>query len=159
VWGFAEVFAAALNLELPSASTIRIPTPAGYAALKLAAWLDRSAYGKYDDASDIATVIYWYSRSQEVLDLVYESNHGQDLLIQESLDDTRATARVLGEKIAATIGTDRLVELAERWPTSRKDLLYHYMTVTNSPDWAGTSERRRELIQALERGMGIDPAS
>ena len=43
VWGFTEVFRASLPLRLPTAGTIRIPTLAGYAALKLAAWLDRSA--------------------------------------------------------------------------------------------------------------------
>jgi predicted nucleotidyltransferase len=36
VWGFTEVFEASRPLVLPSAGTIRIPTLAGYAALKLA---------------------------------------------------------------------------------------------------------------------------
>lgn len=43
VFGFTEVFKASQPLVLPHAGTIRIPTVAGYAALKLAAWLDRSA--------------------------------------------------------------------------------------------------------------------
>lgn len=66
VWGFAEVFAAALPLQLPHAGIIRIPTEAGYAALKLAAWLDRSSYGEFKDAADIAAVVYWYSKSPNV---------------------------------------------------------------------------------------------
>jgi predicted nucleotidyltransferase len=47
VWGFAETFEAALPLRLPNAGTIRIPTLAGYAVLKLVAWLDRSTNGEY----------------------------------------------------------------------------------------------------------------
>jgi hypothetical protein len=43
VWGFTEVFRSAPPLLLPGGSAVRIPTAAGYAALKLAAWLDRSA--------------------------------------------------------------------------------------------------------------------
>jgi predicted nucleotidyltransferase len=74
VWGFTEVFEAALPLSLPHAGTIRMPTPAGYGALKLAAWLDRSAWGEYKDASDIASVIYWYSRSPEVTTYAYETS-------------------------------------------------------------------------------------
>jgi len=54
VWGFSEIFHASRPLPLPNAGTIRIPTIAGYAALKLVAWLDRSAWGTYKDASDIA---------------------------------------------------------------------------------------------------------
>jgi hypothetical protein len=60
VWGFSEVFQTSRPLPLPDAGTIRIPTIAGYAALKLVAWLDRSAWGAYKDASDIATVLHWY---------------------------------------------------------------------------------------------------
>jgi predicted nucleotidyltransferase len=66
VWGFAETFESSLPLQLPNAGRIRISTLAGYTALKLAAWLDRSAVGEYKDASDIAAVIYWYSRSPEI---------------------------------------------------------------------------------------------
>jgi predicted nucleotidyltransferase len=159
VWGFAEVFEAALPLALPSTGTIRIPTVAGYASLKLVAWLDRSVNGEYKDASDIATVIYWYSRSPEVATYAYETSHGQDLLVQEALDDTMVAARVLGEHIAAVIGHERLSEIAKRWSASPRDLLYYYMTVPNAPDWISSQDRRRALIQAMERGMGIDPAA
>jgi hypothetical protein len=32
------------------------------------------------------------------------------------------------------------------------------MTVTNAPDWVNSPTRRRALIQAMERGMGIGSA-
>jgi predicted nucleotidyltransferase len=158
VWGFTEVFAAARPLSLPSAGTIRIPTVAGYAALKLAAWLDRSIHGQYKDATDIATVVYWYSESPEVDTRLYETEHGQDILVQEESDYPVAAARVLGEDIAEIIGRVRLSELAERWPGSREDSLYAGMTVTNAPHWPLSPERRQALVQGMERGLGIGAA-
>ncbi|BBH66271.1 hypothetical protein ACTI_29560 [Actinoplanes sp. OR16] len=156
VWGFAEVFAAALPLTLPSGGTIKIPTVAGYAALKLAAWLDRSEYNEFKDAIDIATVLYWYAKSPVVNDYVYESEHGQDLLLAEDTDDTAAAVRVLGEHLAAAMGPDRLTEITERWLRSAKAAhLYDHMTVTSAPGWPRSPERRRSLIQAMERGMGM----
>jgi predicted nucleotidyltransferase len=154
VWGFAEVFAAALPLMLPTAGSIQIPTVAGYAALKLAAWLDRSAYGEYKDAADIATVLYWYSKSPDIETRIYETSYGQEILVQEDLD-AAAAARILGEDILAVLGAERLAEIAVRWPLSPKDLLTHHMAVPNAPAWPGTPGRRLELTLAMERGLGI----
>ena len=154
VWGFTEVFKAAQPLPLPNAGTIRIPTVAGYAALKLAAWLDRSAYGEYKDASDIATVLYWYSKAPAVTERLYDTARGHDLMLQEDYDDAAAAARILGEDIADIIGRARRSELAERWPGPHH-LLYQSMTVVNAPDWTPRVDRRHALVQAMERGMGI----
>jgi predicted nucleotidyltransferase len=157
VWGFAEVFAAALELRLPNAGTIRMPTAAGYAALKLAAWLDRSAFGEYKDASDIATVVYWYSRSPAVATRVYETVQGQELLVEEGLDDSATAARLLGVDIADLIGAERLSEIVERWPGSPRGLLIHHMNVTNAADWPDSPERREVLLRAVERGLRLSP--
>lgn len=157
VWAFAEVFEAALPLKLPNAGTIRIPTVAGYAALKLAAWLDRSVNREYKDASDLAAVVYWYSKSPEIGTYLYGTAHGQDILLREDMDDSAAAARLLGENIADVIGRARVGELAERWPGPRGDLLYREMTVINTIHWTQSPERRKELVQAMERGMGIGP--
>ncbi|GIE27836.1 hypothetical protein Ait01nite_008810 [Actinoplanes italicus] len=157
VWGFTEVFAAALELRLPNAGTIRMPTAAGYAALKLAAWLDRSAYGEYKDASDIATVVYWYSRSPAVATRLYETVQGQELLVEEDLDDSATAARLLGVDIADLIGAERLSEIVERWPASPRGLLIHHMNVTNAADWPDSPERRQVLLRAVERGLRLGP--
>ncbi|AGL14206.1 hypothetical protein L083_0696 [Actinoplanes sp. N902-109] len=153
VWGFAEVFAAASPLPLGDDVVVRIPTTAGYAALKLAAWLDRSAYNEYKDASDIATVMYWYAESSEVDARLYETAHGQDVLVAEDLDSSLGAARLLGEDIAGVIGRDRLSELLKRWPGNKNDLLYQSMSVTNGPGWTASLDRRQALAEAVERGM------
>jgi predicted nucleotidyltransferase len=156
VWGFVETFESSLPLQLPNAGRIRIPALAGYTALKLAAWLDRSAVGEYKDASDIGAAVYWYSQSPEIETFAYETTHGQDLLVLEELDPAAAACRLLGEEISGVVGRERLSELVERWSKSPKDLLYHHMTVISAPGWTGSAERRRELIQAMERGLGIE---
>ncbi|MEU4158455.1 hypothetical protein [Actinoplanes sp. NPDC026670] len=155
VWGFSEVFKVALPLELPSAGTIRIPSAAGYAALKLVAWLDRSAYGEYKDASDIATVMYWYSTSPAVETHLYEAEHGQDLLVEEGLDNTAAAVRVLGEETAGIVGAKRVSEIAGRWPGMPGEILVRHMNVTNASGWPDDPRRRAALLQAMARGLGI----
>jgi hypothetical protein len=64
-------------------------------------------------------------------------------------------SRLLGEEIGNTIGSKRLPELAGRWAKTAKDLLCHHMTVPNAPDWTSSEKRRLELIQAMERGIGL----
>ncbi|NMO50913.1 hypothetical protein HH310_06865 [Actinoplanes sp. TBRC 11911] len=156
VWGFTEVFRASRPLPLPSAGTIRVPTIAGYATLKLAAWLDRSAYGQYKDAADIATVLYWYSELPDVDAFLYDTEDGQDILAQEESDYPVAAARVLGQDIAAIIGSTRLSELVARWPGSREDSLFAEMAVSNVPGWPRSPERRRQFMQGLRRGLSSD---
>jgi predicted nucleotidyltransferase len=158
VWGFTEVFEASLPLPLPNAGIIRIPTVAGYAALKLAAWLDRSTYGEYKDASDIATVMYWYLKSPDVNARLYDTDRGHDILLQEDYDDAAAAARVLGEDIVDVIGGSRLSELAERW-RGPQNLLYRSMNVVNALDWTPNNDRRQALVQAMSHGMGIKSLS
>jgi predicted nucleotidyltransferase len=155
VWGFTEVFEAAVSLPLSSGTVIRLPTVAGYTALKLAAWLDRSDYGQYKDASDIATAIFWYARSLDVESYLYEDEQGLSILLREDSDSWAAAAHVLGRDVAAVIGPDRRAELAQRWPGRRGDHLGFAMTVVNATDWTSSAARRQALIAALERGLGI----
>ncbi|HEX5202648.1 MAG TPA: hypothetical protein VFW27_22180 [Actinoplanes sp.] len=154
VLGFTEVFHASGPLTLPNAGTIRIPTIAGYAALKLAAWLDRSAYHKYKDASDIASVLHWYSELPAVYAFLYDTEEGVDILVEEGADYPVAAARVLGRDIAEVLGR-RTSELAGSWPGPRAESLYVEMTTTDAPAWPSSPARRRELIRGMERGLGF----
>ncbi len=85
VWAFEKIFSRSLPLDLTSAVTIRIPTIAGYAAAKLAAWLDRSQWGEPKDANDLALVAYWYSESPGVADRLYDTPDGQRVLVDEGV--------------------------------------------------------------------------
>ncbi|MFD6855971.1 hypothetical protein ACFWCF_01275 [Rhodococcus sp. NPDC060090] len=155
VWAFREVFDTGYDLPLPTVGSTRIPTVPGYTALKLAAWLDRSENGLYKDAPDIATAVYWYTSSKAVKNRLYEdSGHGMDVLDKFEFDENRALAYLLGEDVAATVGSQRLDELATRWPGPHDDALVQHMNIDTAPlVWSPDIHRRKELIDALALGL------
>ena len=83
VWAFEEIFAASLPLVLSPTLTVRIPTVAGYAAAKLGAWLDRSAWLETKDAADLALILYWYAESADANRRLYETPAGNEILIAD----------------------------------------------------------------------------
>jgi len=91
------------------------PHRRGYAAAKLGAWLDRSAWLETKDAADLALILYWYAESAEANGRLYETPAGNETLIGESDDVPLAGAHLLGTDIATTIGDARLAELLPRW--------------------------------------------
>ena len=157
VWAFEEIFAASLPLVLSPTLTVRIPTVAGYAAAKLGAWLDRSAWLETKDAADLALILYWYSESADVHRRLYETPAGNEILIAESVDVPRAAAHLLGTDIATTIGDARLAELLPRWPGD-SDLLVRELALRGGPAWPHDSQRRRNLLDALTRGLARTPS-
>ena len=157
VWAFEEIFAASLPLALSPTLTVRIPTVAGYAAAKLGAWLDRSAWLETKDAADLALILYWYAESADANRRLYETPAGNEILIAESVDVPLASAHLLGTDIATTIGHARLVELLSRWPGER-DLLVRELELRGGPAWPHDSQRRRDLLDALTRGLARTPS-
>jgi predicted nucleotidyltransferase len=151
VWAFGEIFAAALALVLPTGVTVKLPTVAGYAAVKIGAWLDRSAWLEAKDAADLALVLYWYAASSSVQDRLYDTQGGNSILIAESADLPLSAARLLGQDICDVIGTARAAELHARWPGNRP-LLARELGFTGAA-WPRDTARRQALIDALTRGL------
>lgn len=152
VWAFREVFAGSMPLVLPSGLEIRIPAVEGYAALKLAAWLDRHAYGEFKDARDLATCVYWYAESSVVESLLYETPVGIQALTRFDMDVRQAAAHTLGVDIASHIGQERVGELNDRWPGSRDDLTAEFSLDAGIGAWPSDPGRRDEILAALESG-------
>ncbi|WP_454836957.1 hypothetical protein [Rhodococcus qingshengii] len=154
VWAFQEVFESAMKLDLPTAGTIRIPQIHGYAALKLFAWLDRSATGRYKDATDIAAILYWYIDSAAILDRLYGTSRGNEILDIYEYDVPQSAARLLGEDIVDIIGPERAAELAERWPGKQGHVLASELTFSAAAPsgWPPSVDRRQELLDAMTRG-------
>lgn len=125
VFGFREVFAHSRELRLPSGNQVRIPAPAGYTALKLKAWCDRSVNGEYKDAGDIATACSWYQEDADVRASLYGPR--SDLLMRAEIDVDVAALYLLGEEISNILGGIRVTELAEAWEhTDREMLAQHF---------------------------------
>ena len=152
VWAFREVFEGSMPLVLPSGVEIRIPAVEGYAALKLAAWLDRHAYGEFKDARDLATCVYWYAESGEVASLLYETPVGNQVLTKFDLDVRQAAAHILGGDIATHIGQQRVDELISRWPGSRDNLVAELILDSGVAAWPSGTAQREEILVALESG-------
>lgn len=152
VWAFDEIHSGALPLVLSPELTIRIPTVAGFAAAKLGAWLDRAEWLEAKDAADLALISYWYAEATDVHDRLYETLEGNQVFIAEEADVPRASAHLLGLDIASTIGPGRTGEMLRRWPGDI-NLLVREFQLRGGPNWPGTADRRRGLIDALTRGL------
>lgn len=124
VFGFREVFSHAEELVLPSGNRVRLPTPAGYAALKLKAWCDRSVNGEYKDAEDISIACSWYQNDPDIRAELYGPR--TDLLLKAEVDVDTAALYLLGEHISTVLGTTRVAELSESWKRTNRDLLIEY---------------------------------
>ncbi|MDR6174094.1 putative nucleotidyltransferase [Nocardioides zeae] len=152
VWGFRETFAAAHALALPNAGEVRIPTIAGYSALKLMAWLDRSAHGDYKDAGDLATALLWSLESTDA----HERFWNDTTAIELSEGDPRpGTARLLGSDVTSLLGPQRATELRERWPGERPYALIPEMKIPGPTPWPNDLARRLEILNAFEAGLGV----
>jgi predicted nucleotidyltransferase len=77
VWGFREVYDAAMPLSLGGGHTMRLPNAAGFIALKMAAWIDRSEHRDFRDAADLAVGCYWYAEDEDVRERLHGTEHGQ----------------------------------------------------------------------------------
>ncbi|MEJ7742888.1 MAG: hypothetical protein WKF73_10245 [Nocardioidaceae bacterium] len=156
VWAFQEVFDHADTLALPTAGPIRIPTVPGYVALKLAAWLDRSVWGKYKDAGDLAAAMYWYAESNDVIDRLYADDAGAEILVRYDVDPARGAIHLLGHDVADLIGPHRRGELMDRWPGELGALLPTEMNLPTATGWPSDVSRRLERLNAFESGLGLD---
>jgi predicted nucleotidyltransferase len=150
VFGFDDVFVRSLIVELPGAGhRIRIPTPQGYAALKLRAWVDRSQYGEFKDASDLATVINWY----ENWNLIDERLRGADSPVADLYfyDMPLACAHLLGRDIRHQLTVANASDLIDRFLHS--DTARFASTMMGEP---GNPDRRNDLVRALLEGLRRD---
>lgn len=153
VVGFQDVYEHSTMLDLGDGIAIRLPTPAGYGALKLLAWLDRSAFHETKDARDIAVVLHWYFESQEIRSRsLGEPN--ERVLARFGFDLDLSAALLLGRDIARILSASNLRNLRTRWLARPREILLREMNTGTGPNWTGARDRRALLIDALEQGLG-----
>lgn len=150
VFGFRDVYKRSLPLLLPSGRVIRLPQPAGYVALKMRSWLDRSlSYGHDKDAKDLALAAFWYQSASEIEDRLYESDGGFEVLREHEMDVDVAAVRLLGMDVADQLSPSNRRDLAQRWASRDLDGLARDFVLPaggpTSPDLA----RRRVFVEQL----------
>ncbi|SEB90627.1 Predicted nucleotidyltransferase [Nocardioides exalbidus] len=150
VWAFEEIHQHSVPLRLGEGVVVRMPTVPGYAAVKLAAWLDRSEWLEPKDAMDLALAAYWYAQSTQVEDLLYDTH--SDLLEAEEFDVARSATRLLGREIVDLIGPARRDEVLSRWPGDVDQLITNFAPGAGT-GWPGPAGRRRQVVDALTRGL------
>lgn len=154
VFAFQEVHESAATLSLPSGVSIRIPTRAGYASLKLRAWRDRwTAMHEVKDGPDLATIVYWYIEDAAIATRLYRTPDGVKILTAVNFDVPLASAYLLGQDAMALIGATRASEFRDLWRSLEIDPLARVFGNEDLPAWPADRSRRRELVQALSDGI------
>lgn len=120
VFGFHDVFERAAHLSLPDGPVVRIPQPAGYAALKMRSWIDRR---ENKDAKDLALCTFWYQESTTVQGRLYDTDAGQQILEALDWDAFVAAARLLGADVAEQLSPANHSDLIDRWSAVDPDAL------------------------------------
>lgn len=148
VFGFQEVFAEASPLTLAGGAAVRLPTPAGYTALKLKAWLDRRTHHESKDGRDLGTAMSWYEQSPQVLDRLYVPAHGDaaaaGVLEAAEFDPALGAVELLARDAMSVIGPARHAELRRLWKSVDDDLL-------------ATDLAPRRTVPRASRTRGLDP--
>jgi predicted nucleotidyltransferase len=142
VLGFRETYGAAMSLRLES-GIVRVPTVAGFALLKLKAWIDRAPTGQYKDAADLATAMFWYQDDDAVTDRLY----GDDLAVLTAADfeSGEAAVALLARDALALLDRGARQDLVEAWRASEpaRRLLADNLDGPALPRWPRRGEPDR----------------
>lgn len=154
VFAFQKVFDGADFYRLPEGIQVRVPTVAGYAALKIKAWVDKGALGWTKHARDLSYVCMWYQDSPRFRDSLYDYKQDADLLELADFDQDLAATYLLGRHIRATIGQDLADELGNLWNLDSRGL----MASSERNDRFLTSAKARDYDTRLQYFNAIHAA-
>ncbi|GAA1351364.1 hypothetical protein [Falsarthrobacter nasiphocae] len=158
VFGFRSIYAGSSPFTLPSGHPIMVPSPAGYAAVKLCAWLDRVPGCEYKDATDLAAAAYWYANDSGVVDRLYDTKAGYEILEGHDFDVDCAAAALLGLDALGALSRAEQDDLRMRMAGTDAELFTRYFV---APDAGGEVvtrpdlPRRREIAAALLSTCGM----
>ncbi|WP_427019432.1 hypothetical protein ACQCSX_22985 (plasmid) [Pseudarthrobacter sp. P1] len=159
VFAFQEVFDGADLYRLPEGIEVRVPTAAGYAALKIKAWVDMGALGWTKHARDLSYVCMWYQNSPSLHDSLYDYEKDADLFERADFDQDLASTYLLGRHIRTAIGDDLANQLATLWdPDSRKLMASaersdRFLSTPKARDY----DTRLQYFNAIHAGLSTVP--
>jgi predicted nucleotidyltransferase len=145
VSGYGRVFSTADEVVIDGIGTLKIPTVAGFALLKLFAWLDRGPRRIHKDASDLSLVLFWYYADTEYL---YAEDNLWVFDDEELLDsEWYRAAALLAESIRNICDADTLETLVRRVADcDRRRLIAHFSCRESSALGGRTLDRTVKIL-------------
>ena len=158
VLAYSSAFAAADEYTFPDGHRIKVVDPLHYAALKLDAWVDRSSYGEYKDASDVRVVFDWFREHPEHIDGAYLGDPSP--AERCDWDQALACLWILGSKVAHAIGAANTEAIVAKWDQpDRESLARHLGKPWESVgDLAGAFSEVKAFAEGLQAKIA-DPTS
>lgn len=157
VFAFDGVFETA-HLVPSGPNRIRLPTPAGYTALKMKAWIDRSVRHEDRDARDLAVCLRWYQGIDDLDDEIHgDDGRGERAMQIADFDLQAAAAALLGVDVSHIIGDERARALRDLWYRSDlRELARIVAGERRRRGWGRVDETVRD-VEML--GAGLDAST
>ena len=150
VAGFQDVHRHAQAVEItPQGDTVRVPSPAGYTALKLRSWADRAPNHDTKDAQDLAVACHWYTESEAVRAELYETGHGQNLLEVHNYAQDLAAVALLSYEVSEVLSAAIATSLAADLKNVGTALLSRDFTTSLERFPSTDRDRREAMITSL----------
>lgn len=154
VVGFQDVYRSAQQVPLePGGSAVRVPSPAGYVALKMRSWAVRTKSHDTKDAQDLAVACSRYINSPIVEEQLYELGSETELLLAYAMDQDLAAVALLPTHVVETLSVSVRNELAADWRASNLDTLSREFTTGPGTGWTSDRARRKALLDALASAL------
>ncbi len=150
VFGMSEVYAAAHTARFEDELEIRLPTVAGYVALKLKAWIDRSAVHNQKDAPDLGLALFWASESPSFNDRFWGDI---DLVSEWNADPGLGGAALLGADVREVVRGAAGDHLAGLFTEASREELSRALRSADRQLLLGDFERRMAALAALQAGL------
>lgn len=150
VFGMTQVYAAACTASLGENPVIRVPTVGGYVALKLKAWIDRSAIFNYKDAPDVGLALYWAAESRSFADRFWNEHA---LVDRWEADAGLGGAALMGDDVRQVLGAGAADVLAGLFTPENREILARSLHSSQREFALGDLSRRVALLDALSVGL------
>jgi predicted nucleotidyltransferase len=150
VFGMSQVYEAAQAVLVENGPEIRLPTVAGYVALKLKAWIDRSAVHNEKDAPDVGLALFWASESQRYNDQFWGD---VEFVGRWNADPGLGGAAILGAEVREVLGPAASDHVAELFTGASREQLSRLLRSSPRELLLGDHDRRMAALAALTAGL------
>lgn len=150
VFGMTQVYKSAQVATFENGTGIRVPTVAGYVALKLKAWIDRSASYNYKDAPDLGLALFWAAESASFTDRYWSDI---DLFTMWGADAGLGGAALLGNDVRQELGQDASRHIAALFTETNRTELARALRSSEPRLLLGDADRRIAALAALHSGL------